>query len=85
MIVELFLISQLLAKKNLSFIQPVIDPVIYDYDPDWRLKENQPKPIKEKVLTALEEAAIPAGLGVAKIRGNCAITSVDKSFLFSLL
>ena len=26
MIVELFLISQLLAKKNLSFIQPVIDP-----------------------------------------------------------
>ena len=26
MIVELFLISQLLAKKQLSFIQPVVDP-----------------------------------------------------------
>jgi len=60
MIVELFLISQLLAKKNLSFIQPVIDPVIYDYDPDWRLKENQPKPIKEIMVVDLDPATVAA-------------------------
>ena len=39
---------------------PVSQPVVYDPDYDYRLLENQPKPIKEKMVVELDPATVKA-------------------------
>ena len=42
-------------------VSPTISqPVVYDPDYDYRLKENQPKPIKEKMVIDLDPATVSA-------------------------
>ena len=60
MIAELLLIVDLLKKSSLRSTPTIGPPVIYDPDYDYRLKENQPKPIKEKMVVDLDPASIAA-------------------------
>jgi hypothetical protein len=62
MIAELFFIVDLLTKRQL--MDPVkttiSQPVVYDPDYDYRLLENQPKPIKERMVIDLDPATVSA-------------------------
>ena len=62
MIAELFFIVDLLKKRQL--MEPstptISQPVVYDPDYDYRLLENQPKPIKEKMVIDLDPATVSA-------------------------
>ena len=62
MIAELFFIMDLLKKRNL--MEPstptVSPPVVYDPDYDYRLLEDQPKPIKEIMVIDLDPAVVSA-------------------------
>ena len=62
MIAELFFIVDLLKKRQL--MEPstptISQPVVYAPDYDYRLLENQPKPIKEKMVINLDPATIKA-------------------------
>ena len=60
MIAELFLIVDLLNKSSLRSTPSISQPDIYDPDYDYRLLENQPKPIKEKMVVDLDPASIAA-------------------------
>ena len=61
MIAELFFIVDLLKKRELMDDSPAISqPVVYDPDYDFRLKENQPKPIKEKMVIDLDPTTVSA-------------------------
>ena len=58
MIAELYLIVDLLKKRKLMEPSPTIGPPVIDYD--YRLLENQPKPIKEIMVIDLDPATISA-------------------------
>ena len=60
--VALYLIVDLLKKRNLMEPStPIVSPpVVYDPDYDYRLKENQPKPIKEIMVIDLDPATVSA-------------------------
>ena len=60
MIAELFFIVDLLKKRQLMVSPTISQPVVYDPDYDYRLKENQPKPIKEKMVIDLDPATVSA-------------------------
>ena len=63
MIAELFFIMDLLKKRNLmepSTPISVSPPVVYDPDYDYRLLEDQPKPIKEIMVIDLDPATVKA-------------------------
>jgi len=60
MIAELFFIVDLLTKRQLMVPPSISPPVVYDPDYDYRLLENQPKPIKEKMVISLDPATISA-------------------------
>ena len=62
MIAELFFIVDLLKKRQL--MEPstptISQPVVYDPDYDYKLLENQPEPIKEKMVIKLDPATVSA-------------------------
>jgi len=60
--VALYLIVDLLKKRNLMEPStPIVSPpVVYDPDYDYRLLENQPKPIKEIMVIDLDPATVSA-------------------------
>ena len=60
MIAELFFIVDLLQKRQLMVSPSISQPVVYDPDYDYRLLENQPKPIKEKMVIDLDPAVVSA-------------------------
>ena len=60
MIAELFFIVDLLKKRQLMVSPTISQPVVYDPDYDFRLKENQPKPIKEIMVIDLDPALVEA-------------------------
>jgi len=64
MIVELFLISQLLAKKNLSFIRPVVDPVPIPES----IRKVAEQPIYLKEVPVHITSYTGTGIGSADIR-----------------
>lgn len=60
MIAELFFIVDLLKKRKLMVSPSISQPVVYDPDYDYRLLENQPKPIKEIMVVELDPATVKA-------------------------
>ena len=58
MIPEIILIVDLLNRRKRT--PPISQPVTYTPDYDYRLLENQPQPIKEKMVVDLDPATISA-------------------------
>jgi hypothetical protein len=59
-LVALYLIVDLLKKRQLMVSPSISQPVVYDPDYDYRLLENQPKPIKEIMVIDLDPATVSA-------------------------